>query len=83
MYPDPVPPHVYSVDEVIEALCQEGCQAVHLYIEQLQNNTPLDLLDGLTDLEKQTVLIELQSIMAVYDRCQLEQPADHPIEAVD
>ena len=82
MYPDPVPPHVYSVDEVIEALCQEGCQAVRLYIEQLEKNTPLELLDGLSDQEKQVVLLELQSIMSVYDRCTLGQPVDHPIESL-
>ena len=80
MYPDPIPPHVYSIDEIIESLCQEGCQAVRLYIEQLENNTPIELLDGLNDLEKQSVLLELQSIMAVYERCSLEQPADHTVE---
>ncbi len=74
MFPDPIPPHVYSVDEVIEILCQEGCRAVRLYIEQLESHTPLELLDGLSDLEKQTVLLELHSIMAVYDRCTLEKP---------
>lgn len=83
MYPDPVPPHVYSVDEVIEALCQEGCQAVRAYIEQLENNTPMELLAGLNDLEKQSVLLELHSIMAVYDRCSLEQPVDHPVELTE
>lgn len=72
MYPDPILPHVYSVDEVVESLCQEGCEAVHLYIEQLGNNTPHELLDGLSDLEKQTILLELQSIMAVYDRCTID-----------
>lgn len=80
MYPDPVPPHVYTVDEVIEALCQEGCQAVRLYIKQLENNSPIELLDGLDDEEKQAILTELQSIMDVYDRCQLEQPEDWPTE---
>jgi len=72
MYPDPVLPHIYSIDEVIESLCQEGCQAVRLYIEQLQKNSPMELLEGLTDLEKQAVLLELQSIMSVYDRCTTE-----------
>ena len=72
MYPDPIPPHVYSVDEVIETLCQEGCQAVRLYIEQLEHNSPIELMEGLSDLEKQTVLLELQSIMAVYERCTTE-----------
>ena len=80
MYPDPIPPHIYTVDEVVEALCQEGCQAVRRYIEQLEKNTPMELLDGLNDIEKQTVLLELQSIMSVYDRCTLEQPTDHPVE---
>lgn len=69
MLANPIPPHAYTADEVIESLCQEGCQAVRLYIEQLQNNSPIELLDGLSDQEKQTVLIELQSIMSVYNRC--------------
>jgi len=69
MFPDPIPPHVFSVDEIIESLCQEGCQAVRLYIEQLENSSPIELLEGLSDLEKQTVLLELHSIMSVYDRC--------------
>lgn len=69
MFPDPIPPHAYTVDEVIESLCQEGCQAVRLYIEQLESNSPIELLEGLSDPEKQTVLLELQSIMTVYDRC--------------
>ena len=80
MYPDPIPPHVYSVDEVIEALCQEGCQSVRAYIEQLENNTPMELLDGLSEQEKQAVLLELRSIMEVYDRCSIGQPLDHPAE---
>lgn len=72
MLPNPTPHHVYSVDEVIEVLCQEGCRAVRLYIEQLEKNSPLELLDGLSDQEKRAVLLELQSIMAVYNRCTAE-----------
>jgi len=72
MFPDPIAPHVYTVDEVVESLCQEGCQAVRLYIKQLENNSPLELLDGLSDLEKQTILLELQSIMSVYGRCTID-----------
>lgn len=66
---EPIAPHFYTVDDAIESLCQEGCQAVHLYIEQLKNNTPIELLDGLSQSEKQHILNELQSIMSVYDRC--------------
>lgn len=83
MYPDPIPPHIYSVDEVIEALCQEGCLAVRNYIAQLENNSPMELLEGLSEPEKQAVLLELRSIMEVYDRCTLEQPLDHPAEILE
>lgn len=69
MLAKPIAPHAYTADEVIESLCQEGCQAVRLYIEQLQTNSPIELLDGLSNQEKHTVLRELQSIMLVYDRC--------------
>lgn len=80
MYPDPIPPHIYSSDEIIEALCQEGCQAVRSYIQQLENNSPIELMNGMSELEKQAVLVELQAIMSVYDRCTLEQPIDHTQE---
>jgi len=83
MYPDPIPPHIYSTEEIIEALCQEGCQAVRNYIEQLQNNSPIELLEDMADTEKQLVLKELQSIMSVYDRCSAEQPADHLLEITE
>lgn len=80
MLPNPIPSHVYSVDEAIELLCQEGCKAVRLYIERLENNAPIEILDGMSDQEKVTVLRELQSIMSVYDRCMAEQPAGLAIE---
>ena len=69
MLAKPIALRSYTADEAIESLCQEGCQAVRLYIEQLQNNSPIELLSGLSDQEKQTVLIELQSIMSVYNSC--------------
>ena len=72
MLPYPIPAHVYSADEVIEILCQEGCRAVRFYIEQMENNSPLEILDGLSNQEKQTILLELHSIMSVYDRCTTE-----------
>ncbi|MDH5180437.1 MAG: hypothetical protein OEZ39_19675 [Gammaproteobacteria bacterium] len=61
-----------AVDSAVESLCNEGCKAVHGYIEQLEQNHPIALLNGLTDREKQQVLAELRSIMAVYDRCQCQ-----------
>lgn len=60
----------HPIDEIVENLCNEGCKAVRGYIEHLEQNDPIDLLEGLDDIEKTTILKELRSIMAVYDRCQ-------------
>ncbi len=60
----------HAVNEIVENLCNEGCKAVRVYIEQLEHNDPIELLEGLDEEEKSQVLAELRSIMAVYDRCQ-------------
>jgi len=59
-----------TIDDVVEKLCNEGCQAVHLYIQQLEQNNPVELLNGLSNKDKEKILHELRAIMAVYDRCQ-------------
>lgn len=59
-----------AVTEIVESLCNEGCKAVRGYIDQLEQNYPIDVLASLNEREKQQVLNELKSIMAVYDRCQ-------------
>lgn len=52
----------------VEAMCQQGCEAVRSYIRAMENHLPLSQLDGLNRHEVDTVLTELKAIMAVYDR---------------
>ena len=63
------PKAISPIDQAIEGLCNEGCKAVHQYIEQIQQNSPIELLEGMSDSEKEIVLQELQSIMSVYTHC--------------
>jgi hypothetical protein len=56
------------VQQRIEAMCQQGCDAVRTYIRAMEDNVPLSQLDGLNHNEKDRVLTELKAIMAVYDR---------------
>ncbi len=62
-----------TVDDAVERLCLDGCKAVRRYIQQMENNSPLDLLTGLSPTEKQRVLQELRDIMEVYERCELSE----------
>lgn len=55
----------------VESLCGEGCQAVYNYIEQLENGGSVPQTELFSYEERQDVLAELKSIMAVYDgKCQ-------------
>ena len=56
-----------KVQQCVESLCGEGCQAVYGYIKQLENGGSVPQTELLTYEERQHVLIELQGIMAVYD----------------
>lgn len=54
------------IDDCIEALCNKGCSAVWGYIEALEAGTSLPETQELNATERQTVLIELKSVMSVY-----------------
>jgi len=56
------------VQQRIEAMCQQGCDAVRSYINAMEEHLPLSQLDGLDATEKDRVLTELKAIMSVYDR---------------
>ncbi len=56
------------VQQRVEAMCQQGCDAVRSYIRAMEDKLPLSQLDGLDGTERDRVLIELKAIMAVYDR---------------
>jgi len=56
-----------KLQQCIESLCTEGCRSVYSYIEQLENGGSVPQTDLLTYEERQHVLAELKSIMAVYE----------------
>jgi len=56
-----------KLQRCVESLCSEGCQAAYSYIEQLENGGSVPQTELLTYEERQYVLAELKSIMAVYD----------------
>lgn len=56
-----------EIQDIIDSLCNEGCQAVTHYIADIEaQDFPLSM-QVLSDIEKQIVLAELKNIMAVYD----------------
>jgi hypothetical protein len=74
-------PHV--VEACVERLCQKGCRAVWGDIERLERGEVLPEVAGLDPAQREAVLAELKSVMAVYgDRCAVagaaEAPAAHP-----
>jgi len=55
------------VDSCVEALCQKGCRNVWGDIEALESGRQLPESKGLTEDEIQAVILELKSIMSVYE----------------
>lgn len=50
----------------LEVLCQSGCDTVNATIEAMENNQPISITHDLNPDERQILLRELKSIMAVY-----------------
>ena len=55
------------VDSCVEALCQKGCRNVWGDIKALESGRQLPESKGLTEDEIQAVILELKSIMSVYE----------------
>lgn len=55
------------VERCVERLCQDGCDKVYEYIEALRAGRELAMTGALSGAERQAVLDELLSIMAVYE----------------
>ena len=53
----------------LEILCQSGCHSVNATIEAMENNQPISIINELTPDERQIILQELKSVMAVYKTC--------------
>ncbi len=61
-----------KLQQCIEALCSDGCQAVYRHIELLENGGSPPQTELLSYEEQQLVLAELKSIMDVYgSNCRL------------
>ena len=67
-----------KIEDFVERLCLDGCQAVRSYITQLEQTETQSLFEGLNEEEKQQVLDELKAIMSVYDRCSVIDTAANP-----
>lgn len=55
------------VDRCVEIMCQKGCRTLWADIEALQKGVSLPEVDSLSVAERQQVLLELKTIMAVYE----------------
>jgi hypothetical protein len=56
-----------KVNQCVEALCLNGCEIVNATIAALEQDLPVTQIQDLDNEERQAVLRELKSIMAVYD----------------
>ena len=56
-----------DIERCVEQLCQQGCDKVYEHIDALRTGRQLPGIGPLSHAERQSVLAELQSIMAVYE----------------
>lgn len=54
------------VQQCVEALCLNGCEAVRATIRALEEDVPVAQTEGLDSQQRAAVLRELKAIMAVY-----------------
>lgn len=62
-----MPTSSLKINQRIEAVCEAGCEAVRASIQTLESGNQVALTDDLTKEETQQVLLELKTIMSVYD----------------
>jgi hypothetical protein len=63
-----VPMDQSKISACIETLCEKGCREVTRVIGTLEQRGAVEEAATLTDDERNAVLVELKSIMAVYGR---------------
>ncbi len=56
-----------KINQRIEAVCEAGCEAVRASIQTLESGNQVTLTSDLSPEECQQVLLELKTIMSVYD----------------
>lgn len=61
-----------QVNFCLEQICEQGCCSVNLVIQQLEQGQVLEGIQHLNTKQRQQLLQELKSIMAVYgDSCEV------------
>lgn len=61
-------PRSSKVQQCVEALCLNGCEAVRATIDALERDLPVAQTEAMEEHERTAVLAELKAIMAVYDQ---------------
>lgn len=56
-----------EIELAVTQVCEQGCTYVRLLIQQLETGAVIAETAALSPAERQAVLAELKSIMAVYD----------------
>ena len=62
-----MPTSSLKINQRIEAVCEAGCEAVRASIETLELGQEVALTDDLSAEERNQVLLELKSLMSIYD----------------
>ncbi|MCK4864135.1 MAG: hypothetical protein KAT06_01800 [Gammaproteobacteria bacterium] len=62
-----MPTSSLKINQRIEAVCEAGCDAVRASIQTLESGNKVALTEDLSLEECQQVLLELKTIMSVYD----------------
>lgn len=65
-----MPTSSLRINQRIEAVCEAGCDAVRASIETLELGQTVALTSDLSAEESEQVLLELKSLMLVYDKQQ-------------
>lgn len=62
-----MPTSSQKINQRIEAVCEAGCEAVRASINTLESGHQVALTDDLSPEECQQILLELKSLMSIYD----------------
>lgn len=62
-----------GLQRIVEQLCNEGCKQVNVYIQQIESGEFPEIMQNLDGEQRRKVLTELKSIMAVYERCEINK----------
>jgi len=63
-----MPTSSQKINQRIEAVCEAGCEAVRASINTLESGHQVALTDDLSPEECQQILLELKSLMSIYDK---------------